>query len=146
MKSLIAIMMLFTIVLCSLVQYHHHDKEGNIYIYTLCGEIEVGQHSSEPHHHDKGDTPCKHHHHHHDNHCGDSEDCAMHLDQLSSREKDIDISPEEKILCVVFINVILPIWHVPEQAENLIYWKDFPLPLGVSLPLRHLRAPPFDIC
>ncbi|MDE6267070.1 MAG: hypothetical protein K2M07_06965 [Muribaculaceae bacterium] len=146
MKSLTAILMTLTIVLCSVVQFHHHDREGNIFIYTIAGEIEMGSHSAEPHHHDSEQHPCTHHHHHHDNHCGDQDDCAMHLDQLTSQEKQIDISPDETILCVVFINYILPVWHIPALSSELIRYADkVPLPPSLILPAWLMRGPPYDL-
>ena len=140
MKALASLLMTFTIVLCSVVQYHHHDGEGNIFIYTLFGELEVGFLHIEGD--DHAAEECGHHHHH-DGHCGDSEDCSMHLDQLTAQEKDIDISPEETILCVVFINYILPVWHIPALASELIYCSStVPLPPAAILPAWLTRGPP----
>ena len=146
MKSLTAILMTLTIVLCSMVQYHHHDREGNIFIYTVLGEFEVRLYHSAPHHHGDDSHPCTHHHHKHDRHCSDQSDCSMHLDQLTSQEKQIDLSPEENILCIVFTNFILPVWHIPGTASELIRCKDpVPLPPAVLLPAWLMRGPPSDM-
>ncbi|MDE6643022.1 MAG: hypothetical protein K2K27_02875 [Muribaculaceae bacterium] len=65
-----SVLMTLTFVFSTMLQFHHHDHSGNIYLYVTCvGEVEL----------------CSHHHHHHDC-CSDNDsqsesECAMHLDE-----------------------------------------------------------------
>ncbi len=72
-------------VFSTLLQFHHHDRMGNIFItLSFIGEVELGMHT----HHD-----CSCHHHNHGTEpgdCGDDTDCSMHLDiPLSTDAEDL---------------------------------------------------------
>ena len=79
-------MLALTFVFSTMLQYHHHDAAGNIFIYLAGrGEIELSNHchphghtcchSHTGHHHDDHDAGC------HSNNIPQQGDCAMHLDE-----------------------------------------------------------------
>ncbi|MDE7153749.1 MAG: hypothetical protein K2O00_04825 [Muribaculaceae bacterium] len=140
MKKLLSIAMSVTIVLCSVVQFHHHDTEGNIYINTFLGELEVGfcHDCSDP-----GDHFHNECNHNHDEACGDTDNCSMHLDELATHEQYFNFAPIGTQLCVAYINCILAVWHIPRQSVEPDISADVPpLPAAVILPEWLLRGPP----
>lgn len=76
--ALLSIVAAFSIVLGSIVQYHHHNSHGDIFLsVSLSADIEIGCHH--------GIGEC--HHDHDTGNCQDN-DCAMHLDDLSLSRDD----------------------------------------------------------
>lgn len=76
----IFVLMIFTIT--SVMQYHHHDCDGNIYIHlTTFDDLVIGasEHAIE---HCKHDHPCNSHHRHGQHH----ESCSMHLGDYKASE------------------------------------------------------------
>ncbi len=71
--ALLSTVAAFSIVLGSIVQYHHHNRHGDIFLsVSLSADIGIGCHL--------GIGEC--HHDHDPGNCHDN-DCAMHLDDLS---------------------------------------------------------------
>lgn len=142
MKRLLSIVMAVTIVLCSVVQYHHHDREGNIYLNTFLGELEVGFcHDGHGHGHHLHHE-CRHDH---DGGCGETDGCSMHLDQLTTQERHISLAPLGVPLCLAYINYILAVWHIPRLSTELNANSAAPpLPPAVTLPKWLLRGPPLS--
>ncbi len=127
--ALLSTVAAFSIVLGSIVQYHHHNSHGDIFLsVSLSADIGIGCHH--------GIGEC--HHDHDTGNCHDN-DCAMHLDDLSlSRD---DQSPD-----VFSIAIRVPCTTI-EAASCRPYTiscigKDCIIPSApLKIPIQ-LRAPP----
>lgn len=84
-RLLFCTMMALTFVFSTMLQFHHHDSAGNIFIYLAgIGEIELSSHF-----HHFGETCCFHshssetdnHHSHNNENLPLQPDCPMHLDE-----------------------------------------------------------------
>lgn len=73
-SKIISTLVSITVVMASLLQFHHHDCDGNIYIHlTTLDDIALGYsglHIYECNHSDD---------HHHTTDCNDHENCALHI-------------------------------------------------------------------
>lgn len=83
-RLLFSLMLALTFVFSTMLQFHHHDCAGNIFIYlTGIGEIELSSHS----HHHFGESCCGHAHNSDDANTTHGEnlpqqaECPMHLDE-----------------------------------------------------------------
>ncbi len=114
-RRLLSLLMSLTLVFSTLLQFHHHDRMGNIFItLSFIGDVELGFHN---HHH----SNCCHHPHQGTapGDCGDNGDCAMHLDDIVTVSSD-DTCPY--ISAAVFNN----------QAEEIERSLTAPLSLGTE--------------
>lgn len=137
-----AMMMALTLVFCTLLQFHHHDRMGNIFItLSFIGEIELGVHQHEPGH-------CCHHHHQgsEPGDCGDSDNCAMHIDVPLSGS-DYHNNQANAIPQPVCIDAILPVpTDIP--VEGILYLTTADAMISVAktvnskTAVRILRGPP----
>ena len=137
-RPLIACLMTLTIDLCSVVQFHHHDRVGNIFIYSQFGEVELGAHHIPTHIHSDGHR-CNHHHH--DDSCGDSSDCSMHLDQLTTDDSHLKLpKPVISHEFIVVEEVALP--EVVESVFCIFCRGPGDCAGPVQLRIETLRGPP----
>lgn len=138
-----AMMMALTLVFCTLLQFHHHDRMGNIYItLSLVGEIELGTHHHEPghccHHHHQGTAP---------DDCGDDENCAMHIDIPLTGSDYNNNSHANAIPQPVCIDAIMPV-PADIPAEDMLYLTSADAMISVAktvsqdAAVRVLRGPP----
>lgn len=141
-KRFIAILVSLTFVFSTLLQYHHHDRMGNIFItFSFIGEIELGFHQHKDcscHHiHNKGTMP---------DDCGDDEDCSMHLDEsLSTDADDLASLPLPVVLNLEFIFPgCLGEQSVDISGECLTDFakRDISLPLFPDISACRHRGPP----
>lgn len=71
----ISVLLVAIVALTSIIQFHHHDCDGNIYIHlTTFDDLSLG-------HSHNGIEKCKHHNHHDNGHndCDGENACSMHL-------------------------------------------------------------------
>lgn len=86
----ISLIVLLVFAITSVLQYHHHDCDGRIYIHlTTLDDIVIGNGGNAIEH-------CRHnhkcesaHHHSHDGHDDDAT-CSMHLGEYKGSEMDCD--------------------------------------------------------
>ncbi len=83
----ISVLLIAIVALTSVIQFHHHDCDGNIYIHlTTFNDLSLGQFGN-------GIEKCNHHNHHDDGHndCDGESDCSMHLGVYTvTRENDFN--------------------------------------------------------
>ncbi len=121
-----SVLMTLTFVFSTMLQFHHHDVSGNIYLYvTGIGEVEISSH-----HHPIGET-CHNHSHTHNRHagCSDSEnhsdsECAMHLDETIVND-DYNISKLVKVFDHYLSQVILPEITLIYIQQNILNISKF---------------------
>ncbi len=130
-----------TIVLASLLQFHHHDCNGSISIHiTTLDDITLGSNISLL-------NICIHkENHRHQTDCNSVDDCAMHLAISKSIKQDQHsqiVQTPSFDLSYILANIIEcqhPIYETDTTYNNdlcaLLYY--------VLFPLKALRAPPFS--
>lgn len=140
-KRFIAILVSLTFVFSTLLQYHHHDRMGNIFItLSFIGEIELGFHKHKDcscHHvHNIGTMP---------DDCAGDEDCSMHLDvTLSASADDLAVLPVPVVLNLEFIYPGCSGEQPVSPLEEHIGFveRDIPLPLYPDISAGRHRGPP----
>ena len=138
---ILSLMMSLTIVICTIAQYHHHDRYGNIYItFSVLGQVEL----------DVNGHYCKCHHCHEDGcHSSDrneDQDCSMHLDEVRPVFTDhIKLHAPQIILLLtdVFTQYQqLTVFTDQTKTYNNL-WRYKPLILEtIDLPVASRRGPP----
>lgn len=131
--------------MCTIVQFHHHDRYGNIYItLSVAGQIKLDSHGH-------FDTEC---HHHHENGCHGSDkeedsSCSMHLDE--TRPAVIEhlkmLYPQTVILLADMQISYPPLTFVPTDLnvtdcawiETTLIYND------IDSPIVSRRGPPYPI-
>lgn len=83
----ISVLLIAIIALTSVIQFHHHDCDGNIYIHlTTFDDLSLGQFGN-------GIEKCNHHNHNNVEHndCDEESDCSMHLGAYTvTRQHDLN--------------------------------------------------------
>ncbi len=142
---ILSVLVSLTIVMCTIVQFHHHDRYGNIYItLSVAGQIKLDSHGH-------FDTAC---HHHHENGChgSDKEDdasCSMHLDE--TRPAVIEhlkiLLPQTVILFADMQFSYPPITFLAtDMTGRECMWIETPLIYSsIDSPIVTRRGPPYFI-
>lgn len=121
-RLLFCTLMALTFVFSTMLQFHHHDSTGNIFIYIAgIGEIELSSHF-----HHFGETCCCH------SHSGDTDithshnseniplqsDCPMHLDEtivIDDHIHDFNLKAPAFHLIQAILPVVLPLDFQSEE-------------------------------
>ena len=141
-QTITAMMMALTLVFCTLLQLHHHDRAGNIFItFSFIGEVELGTHHHSPDH-------CCHHHHHGNlpSDCGNGDNCAMYIDDSLSGSTCPDYQAE-MVPQPVCLDIVLPeIITVPDDGYFTTGYTCEVMPVTVAaspaIAVEIVRGPP----
>lgn len=137
---LLSVFMSFTIVACTIVQYHHHDAQGNIYItLSMLGHVELDHHGHF--------CAC---HHIHDDGCHNSDKsedagCSMHLDETPPAITDNGkvLAPQVFSLISDMIIAVNALHTADCGTSEFTYGRYVPIILkNVDKPAISRRGPP----
>lgn len=130
----ISFIIIVLITVTSVIQYHHHDNEGRMCMYTSLGNNISHENNSNGSHH-----YCNGHKHHNDS--NDDSNCSAKLSQVNSPKK-LNIKNTIPTF-TVFINIVKYILQIPDQEITTLevpYLK--PLISPTFHKVHGLRAPP----
>lgn len=135
----ISIIVILMIVMSSIIQFHHHDKNGNIIfaVTTITCNGNVHNHSHSKH------SNCCGCEHHHDHDCGTGENCSAHLgDYQATKQTNLTIDDSPTILLFASItDSEIRILNNSEFCTYITFDKNTTIVEGVTSGLS-LRAPP----
>lgn len=128
-----------TIVLASLLQFHHHDCNGNISIHlTTIDDITLGtlfSYSEE----------CSHTNRHtHQTDCNSVEDCAMHIaiSKTIKQNKHTQIAQGPSFDLYYLLAIQIECQPIINEAHTSFHSLILALLSPLLFPLKSLRAPP----
>lgn len=133
LKSILSVFCSIIIVICSIVQFHHHDNDGKMVVFSVSEHVCSDSHEHEPMcgvNHSPQSHGCQ------DGHHQDEKNCSLKINIAKIEKKSI---PQIVISCVLIDNTLSDI----SQIENhfLIPWDESFISrdcIGIHL----LRAPP----
>lgn len=137
----ISVCVIIIFALTSILQYHHHDCDGNIYIHlTSLDDFVIGSSKHAVFEH------CDHNHicYGHENHSDNDEEhiCSMHLGDYKISDYNVLCQENDPIIIswdineIKFRNLILPVSTIYVKSLDK-YISDF------IISCSSLRAPPF---
>lgn len=89
LKSHISLIYSIIILIASMMQFHHHGCDGNIYVHlTTIEDLAIGSNGL---HMNECDHSASHHH---NNECGVNDSCAMHITEYKIVDSDTQTDVE----------------------------------------------------
>lgn len=139
LKSYISIVSAVIILMASMMQFHHHDCDGNIYIHlTTIEDLAFGRdgfHVDSCSHSDAHD---------HNTSCSTHDSCAMHIAEYKA--VDNDVSPDVECCDLLFALPQEFKLKVPILLHRALYYEEELIinELDPQMPIA-MRAPPICV-
>lgn len=134
-EIIISIISAFLILICSIIQFHHHDTDGDMVIFA-----HTKQHTCNPsntlHEHNTRNNihncncSCN------DNHSHDENNCSLKISFVKYEKKSL------KKIIIVYFTIIDYIYRINDFIISISTNDNTPVPTLTYSPLLSLRAPP----